>query len=42
LRALESEIALLQDELRAIHSTPQSKAKSRLKPKPAHKRKRLR
>jgi len=42
LSALESEFALLQDELRAIHSTPRPKAKSRLKPKPARKRKRSR
>jgi signal transduction histidine kinase/CheY-like chemotaxis protein/HPt (histidine-containing phosphotransfer) domain-containing protein len=42
LRALESEFALLQHELRAIHSAPQSKAKSPLNPKPARKRRRPR
>jgi signal transduction histidine kinase/DNA-binding response OmpR family regulator/HPt (histidine-containing phosphotransfer) domain-containing protein len=42
LRTLESEFALLQHELRAIHSAPQPQAKPRLKPKVAHKRKRAR
>jgi signal transduction histidine kinase/DNA-binding NarL/FixJ family response regulator len=39
LRALESEFSLLQHELRTIHSAPQPKAKPRLKPKVAQKRK---
>jgi signal transduction histidine kinase/CheY-like chemotaxis protein/HPt (histidine-containing phosphotransfer) domain-containing protein len=39
LRALESEFALLQHELRAIHSVPPAKVESRPKTKPAHKRK---
>jgi signal transduction histidine kinase/DNA-binding response OmpR family regulator len=42
LRTLESEFALLQHELRAIHSSAQPKVKSRPKPKAAHKRKRAR
>jgi signal transduction histidine kinase/DNA-binding NarL/FixJ family response regulator/HPt (histidine-containing phosphotransfer) domain-containing protein len=42
LRALESEFALLQHELRAIHSVPQPKVESRPQAKPAHKRKRTR
>jgi signal transduction histidine kinase/CheY-like chemotaxis protein/HPt (histidine-containing phosphotransfer) domain-containing protein len=42
LRALESEFTLLQHELRAIHSSPQSKAESRPKPKAARKSKRAR
>ncbi len=40
LRALESEFALVQQELRAIHSSSQTKVKSRPKPKAARKRKR--
>jgi signal transduction histidine kinase/CheY-like chemotaxis protein/HPt (histidine-containing phosphotransfer) domain-containing protein len=40
LRALESEFALVQQELRAIHSIPQTRVKSRPKPKAARKRKR--
>jgi signal transduction histidine kinase/CheY-like chemotaxis protein/HPt (histidine-containing phosphotransfer) domain-containing protein len=40
LRALESEFALLQHELHAIHSAPQSKVKSRPRPKAARKPKR--
>jgi len=39
LRALESEFALLQGELRAIHAVPQAKVESRPNAKPAHKRK---
>ncbi len=42
LRTLESEFALVQQELRAIHSTPQPRVKSRPKPKAARKRKRAR
>jgi len=42
LRALESEFALLQRELRAIHSVPQAEVESRPPAKPAHKRKRTR
>jgi signal transduction histidine kinase/DNA-binding NarL/FixJ family response regulator/HPt (histidine-containing phosphotransfer) domain-containing protein len=42
LRALESEFALLQDELRTIQRTTQPKAKSRPKPKAARKRQRTR
>jgi signal transduction histidine kinase/CheY-like chemotaxis protein/HPt (histidine-containing phosphotransfer) domain-containing protein len=40
LRSLESEFALLQQELRAIHPSPQPKTTSRPKPKAARKRKR--
>jgi signal transduction histidine kinase/DNA-binding response OmpR family regulator/HPt (histidine-containing phosphotransfer) domain-containing protein len=42
LRALESEFTLLQRELRAIHSTVPAEAKSRPKPRNAHRRKRTR
>jgi len=42
LRALESEFAHLQHELRAIHSAPAPKIKSQPKPKGARKRKRAR
>jgi len=42
LRALESEFDLVQRELRAIHSTSQTRVKSRPKPKAARKRKRAR
>jgi signal transduction histidine kinase/CheY-like chemotaxis protein/HPt (histidine-containing phosphotransfer) domain-containing protein len=42
LRVLESEFALLQQELRAIHPSPQPKTMSRPKPKAARKRKRAR
>jgi signal transduction histidine kinase/DNA-binding NarL/FixJ family response regulator len=42
LRALESEFALVQQELRAIHSSSQTKAKSRPKPTAARRRKRAR
>jgi signal transduction histidine kinase/DNA-binding NarL/FixJ family response regulator len=42
LRALETEFALLQHELRAIHSAPAPKIKSRPKEKGARKRKRAR
>jgi len=40
LRSLESEFALLQRELRAIHPTPKAKLKSRIKTRAARKRKR--
>jgi signal transduction histidine kinase/DNA-binding NarL/FixJ family response regulator len=40
LRALESEFALVQQELRAIHSSLRTKIKPRPKPKAARKRKR--
>ena len=42
LRALESEFALLQRELRFIQAVPQAKVGSSPKAKPAHKRKRAR
>jgi signal transduction histidine kinase/DNA-binding NarL/FixJ family response regulator len=42
LRALESEFALLQHELRAIHSAPSPKVKSRPTPKATRERKRAR
>jgi signal transduction histidine kinase/DNA-binding NarL/FixJ family response regulator/HPt (histidine-containing phosphotransfer) domain-containing protein len=42
LRVLETEFALLQTELRAIHSPAQSKGKSQPKPKPARGRKHAR
>ena len=42
LRTLESEFALLQRELRAIHSAPSPKVKSRPTPKTTRKRKRAR
>jgi HPt (histidine-containing phosphotransfer) domain-containing protein len=42
LRALESEFALVQLELRAIHSSSQTKAKSRPKPTTSRRRKRAR
>ncbi len=42
LRALESEFALLQQQLRAIPSPPQPKAQPRPKPKATHMRKRTR
>jgi signal transduction histidine kinase/CheY-like chemotaxis protein/HPt (histidine-containing phosphotransfer) domain-containing protein len=42
LSVLESQFALLQQELRAIHTAASSEAKSRTKSKPPHRRKRAR